>query len=61
MRNELLRPKYDLPPKVVLVSMLVLTIKIWHTDGGLLPPIPEVEILTNYAASFYYNADAIVL
>jgi hypothetical protein len=38
----------DLPPMGVPVIMFYLPIKHWLPDGEVLPPVPEVQNLTNY-------------
>ena len=39
----------DLPPKVVPMTKLVSPIKHWPPEGEVLPPVPEVKNLMNYA------------
>ena len=42
-------PPNDLPPKVVPMTKLVSPIKHWPPEGEVLPPVPEVKNLMNYA------------
>ncbi len=49
VRHDYIHLSVVLPRIVVPMHKLVSIIKHWHIDEGLLPPVPEVEILKNYA------------
>ena len=48
-RGCTIRIIHDLPPKVVPMTKLVSPIKHWPPEGEVLPPVPEVKNLMNYA------------